>query len=84
VPPNPAELLNSPKAQQIFKTLADGFDLVLIDSPPLLPVTDAVLLAQVADGVLLVASAGQSRRADLRRAREKLAQVQRRCGWAWC
>ena len=75
VPPNPAELLNSPRVRQIFKTLADGFDLVLIDSPPLLPVTDAVLLAQVADGVLLVASAGQSRRADLRRAREKLTQV---------
>jgi succinoglycan biosynthesis transport protein ExoP len=75
VPPNPAELLNSPKAQQIFKGVADGFDLVLIDSPPLLPVTDAVLLAQAADGVLLVAAAGQSRRADLRRAREKLAQV---------
>src|SRR4029077_18953273 len=74
-PPQPAEVLNSPKAQQIFKPLADGFDLVLIDSPPLLPVTDAVLLAQVADGVLLVASAGQSRRADLRRAREKLTQV---------
>jgi polysaccharide biosynthesis transport protein len=75
VPPNPAELLNSPQAQEIFARLRHHFDLVLIDSPPVLPVTDAAVLARHADATLLLAAAGQTRRADLRRAVEKLDQV---------
>jgi capsular exopolysaccharide synthesis family protein len=75
IPPNPAELLDSAHAQQIFATLRANFDLVLIDSPPVLPVTDAVVLSKHADATLLVAAAGQTTRGDLRRAVEKLAQV---------
>ena len=75
VPPNPAELLNSAQAQEIFARLRHHFDLVLIDSPPVLPVTDAAVLARHADATLLLAAAGQTRRADLRRAVEKLDQV---------
>ena len=75
VPPNPAELLNSAQAQEIFARLRHHFDLVLIDSPPVLPVTDAAVLARHADATLLLAAAGQTRRADLRRAVEKLEQV---------
>jgi capsular exopolysaccharide synthesis family protein len=75
VPPNPAELLNGPAAHEIFAGLAERFDLVLIDSPPLLPVTDAVVLSKHADATLMVVAAGQTRRADLRRAAEKLDQV---------
>ncbi len=75
VPPNPAELLNSAQAQEIFARLRHHFDLVLIDSPPVLPVTDAAVLARHADATLLLAAAGQTRRADLRRAVEKLNQV---------
>jgi capsular exopolysaccharide synthesis family protein len=75
IPPNPAELLDSGHARQIFATLRDSFDLVLIDSPPVLPVTDAVVLSKHADATLLVAAAGQTTRGDLRRAVEKLAQV---------
>jgi capsular exopolysaccharide synthesis family protein len=75
VPPNPAELLNGSLARDIFATVSQRFDLVLIDSPPVLPVTDAVLLAQHADATLMVAAAGQTSRSDLRRAAEKLAQV---------
>jgi capsular exopolysaccharide synthesis family protein len=75
VPPNPAELLGGYRAQEIFGALATRFDLVLIDSPPVLPVTDAVVLSQHADATLLVVAAGQTRRADLRRAAEKLEQV---------
>jgi capsular exopolysaccharide synthesis family protein len=73
VPPNPAELLNS--AREIFTRLRHHFDLVLIDSPPVLPVTDAAILAGHADVTLLLAAAGQTRRDDLRRAAEKLGQV---------
>ena len=75
VPPNPAELLNSTHAQDIFTRLRDQFDLVLIDSPPVLPVTDAAILSQYADATLMLAAAGQTRRADLHRAVEKLDQV---------
>jgi polysaccharide biosynthesis transport protein len=78
VPPNPAELLNSAQAQEIFARLRHHFDLVLIDSPPVLPVTDPAVIARHADATLLLAAAGQTRRADLRRAAEKLDQVNAR------
>ncbi len=78
VPPNPAELLNSAQAQEIFARLRHHFDLVLIDSPPVLPVTDPAVLARHADATLLLAAAGQTRRADLNRAVEKLNQVDAR------
>ncbi len=73
VPPNPAELLDN--AHEVFARLRHHFDLVLIDSPPVLPVTDPAILARHADATLLLAAAGQTRRADLRRAAEKLDQV---------
>jgi capsular exopolysaccharide synthesis family protein len=75
VPPNPAELLNSAKVREIFARLRDQYDLVLIDSPPVLPVTDAAILSQHADATLMLAAAGQTRRSDLHRAVEKLDQV---------
>jgi Mrp family chromosome partitioning ATPase len=51
------------------------FDLVIVDSPPLLPVTDAVILAQVVDATLLVVAAGQTQAKDLRRAIDGLSLV---------
>ena len=75
VPANPAELLNGPVAREIFAALRAEFDIVLIDSPPVLPVTDASLLSKDADGVLLVVASGQTKRVQLCRAAEKLAQV---------
>lgn len=75
VPPNPAELLSSARAQRAFAQLRQAFDLVLIDSPPVLPVTDAVMLAKEADATLLIVATRQTKSGDLRRAAEKLAQV---------
>ena len=75
VPPNPAELLNGARARDIFADLRKRFDLVLIDSPPVLPVTDAAILSRYADATLMLAAAGQTRRGDLHRAVEKLDQV---------
>jgi succinoglycan biosynthesis transport protein ExoP len=75
VPSNPAEMLNSSHAGEIFAQLRDHFDLVLIDSPPVLPVTDAAILSRYADATLMLAAAGQTRRADLHRAVERLDQV---------
>jgi capsular exopolysaccharide synthesis family protein len=77
-PPNPAELLNGARAQEIFARLRDTFDLVLIDSPPILPVTDAVVLSKDVDATLLVVAAYRTSSGDLQRAAEKLAQVDAR------
>jgi len=75
IPPNPAELLQGPRTRQIFATLRENFDLVLVDSPPVLPVTDAMILAGCADTTLIVAAAGQTRRAQLHRTAERFAQA---------
>ena len=75
VPPNPAELLNVAGTRDILADLRKRFDLVLIDSPPVLPVTDAAILSRHADATLMLAAAGQTRRGDLHRAAEKLDQV---------
>ena len=72
---NPAELLSEPGTRKVFAALAESFDLVLVDSPPLLPVTDAVVLSKQVDATLLVVAPGQTRRVTLRRSSEKLAQV---------
>jgi succinoglycan biosynthesis transport protein ExoP len=54
LPPNPSELLASEMARQLFEELRKVYDYVIIDSPPLLPVTDGALLSRIADGALLV------------------------------
>jgi Mrp family chromosome partitioning ATPase len=61
--------------RSLVDDLATRFDIVLIDSPPVLPVADALILSGYAEAVLLVVAAGSTRRAELRRAAEKLAQA---------
>jgi capsular exopolysaccharide synthesis family protein len=60
IPPNPAELLSSKKMTTWMKKAADRYDFILFDSPPLLAVTDASILANLCDGVLLVLCSGKS------------------------
>jgi len=73
--PNPAKWLGSQRMQKLLAELAQQVDMVLIDSPPVLSVTDAAVLAQGVDGVLLVLEAGHTRREAARRAVESLRQV---------
>lgn len=54
IPPNPSELLDSETMRTILMTLRDEYDMIIIDTPPLLPVTDGAVLAARADGVVLV------------------------------
>lgn len=75
-PPNPAELLASKRAEQAIQELKSSFDHVIIDSPPVLPVTDAVVLSQWADGVLVVARSGSSKIGDLADAVEQISTGQ--------
>jgi capsular exopolysaccharide synthesis family protein len=78
IPPRPAEMLGSDKAADIFQRLATDFETVLIDSPPLLPVADPLVLSGYADAVLTVVMVGLTTRAELERASELLAQVDAR------
>ena len=60
LPPNPAELLLSNRFKQVLAELEARFDRILLDSPPVLAVTDAVVLARLSSGVMLVAQAGKT------------------------
>ena len=60
LPPNPSELLASERMQQLLAELRDLADVIIIDAPPLLPVTDAAILAREADGALLVVRHGKT------------------------
>jgi capsular exopolysaccharide synthesis family protein len=75
IPPNPAEMISSLKMKKLLRTLAENFDHVIIDSPPLLKVTDPVILSTLVDGVILVVHSGKSTREMLRRTRQELAIV---------
>lgn len=68
LPPNPAEILGSDKTVKLLEALAGLADVVIIDTPPVLAVTDAAVLAPTTDGVILVAAAGQTHRGALTRA----------------
>lgn len=72
-PPNPAELLGSRRMAAILDHLSMNADVIVIDSPPLLPVTDAAVLAAKCEGVVLVAGANETPRGALERARTVLA-----------
>ena len=73
--PNPAELLASKRAVSVIEELDSQCDLLLIDSPPVLPVTDAQVISGLVDGVLVVSSSSTSNKRDVRRAVELLHQV---------
>ncbi|HJW82791.1 MAG TPA: CpsD/CapB family tyrosine-protein kinase [Anaerolineae bacterium] len=75
LPPNPAELLGSKRMDSVLAALKERADIVLFDAPPVIAVTDAVVLGTRLDGVLLVIGAGQTKREHARRARELLEKV---------
>jgi len=76
LPPIPSQLLGSRRLAEIIASLNEGADMVLFDAPPLIAVPDASMLAPHVDGVLLVVSAGRTKREHLRRAQQRLARVQ--------
>lgn len=74
-PPNPAELLGSERMSRLLTRYQRDYDIVLIDSPPILPVTDGQLLARLVDGVLLVLRAGEVPCEHARKAKQLLGHV---------
>jgi capsular exopolysaccharide synthesis family protein len=75
IPPNPAELLGSNKMKSIFEEVKENFDMIFIDTPPVLAVTDAQVLASLCDGVVLVASYGETDKNSIVRAKELIDKV---------
>ena len=72
VPPDPVALLASPKMAACWKEFRPHFDFVVIDSPPVLALTDATILCSLVNGILLVAASGTTPRGGLVRARKIL------------
>jgi capsular exopolysaccharide synthesis family protein len=75
IPPNPAELIISDRMKEMLGELSLRYDHIIIDSPPLINVTDPVILSTMVDGVILVVHGGKSTRDIVRRARQELATV---------
>nr|WP_269813255.1 polysaccharide biosynthesis tyrosine autokinase [Ornithinimicrobium sediminis] len=65
IPPNPSELLGSDAMMELFEELVKDYDFVLVDSPPVLPVADALVLERLTGGALMVVAAGSTRRHHL-------------------
>src|SRR6266542_2882543 len=75
LPPNPAELLAMPRMDEILAQLAEQAEVVVLDSPPVVAVTDAAVLSAKVDGVLLVVGAGKVKRDLARKAKVQLEAV---------
>jgi polysaccharide biosynthesis transport protein len=75
IPPNPAEIVGSAKMKKLLKILGTRFDYIIIDSPPTLAVTDAVILSTRVDSVLMITNAGRTRRNQLKQAINRLQEV---------
>lgn len=78
LPPNPSEVLGTQRVTELLRSLQANADFVLIDSPPLLPVTDSLVLSRRVDGVIVVAWPGRTRRKQLSRALQMLSEADAR------
>ncbi len=68
IPPNPSELLGSAAMVKLVRSLESSFDVVLFDAPPLLPVTDPIILANITGGALLVIASGRANKSQVKAA----------------
>ena len=74
VPENPAELLGSNKMKRLMEDMKNEFDYILVDTPPIISVTDSGIIGAISDGVLMVIQAGRTQRGIIKRAEELLHQ----------
>jgi capsular exopolysaccharide synthesis family protein len=75
IPQDPTELISSKKMKAMLQTLSDRYDYIVIDSPPVINVTDPVILSTLVDGVVLVVHAGRTSREAVQRSRQELLSV---------
>lgn len=76
LPPNPSEVVGSQAMGRLLQDLREYADVIVIDSPPVIPVTDAVVLSTQVEGVIVVVRAGRTQRAQAAEARRRLDGVQ--------
>jgi capsular exopolysaccharide synthesis family protein len=75
VPPNPSELISSGSMKELLRSLSERFDYVIIDAPPMISVSDPIILSTLVDGVILVVKSGESKGESVRRASQDLSSV---------
>ncbi|HEX2722408.1 MAG TPA: polysaccharide biosynthesis tyrosine autokinase [Gemmatimonadaceae bacterium] len=75
LPPNPSELLGGDRARRALASLTEAYDLLIIDTPPLLAASDAAILATIADGAIVVLKAGETENAAAQQAVHQLTSV---------
>ncbi|MDX2033013.1 MAG: polysaccharide biosynthesis tyrosine autokinase [Blastocatellia bacterium] len=75
IPPNPSELISSQQMKELLVTLSKHFDFILVDSPPVVTVTDPIILSTLVDGVIVVTKSGKSKGEMIRRACQELQTV---------
>lgn len=78
LPPNPSEVLGSRRMEEIIAALLTRADILLFDAPPVIAVTDAAVLSSKVDGVLLIVSAGKTKRENAKKAQQLLEKVNAR------
>ena len=74
IPPNPLELLSSNRFASAVRSLQDQFSYIVIDAPPVLPVSDAIVLSRLADGVILLIEADRTTKTTVREAKDRLVK----------
>lgn len=75
LPPDPAETLNTQALATLIEQARNSYDVILLDAPPVLAVTDALILCKQADGVILIVASGESKKDDARKAKKALEKV---------
>jgi capsular exopolysaccharide synthesis family protein len=78
IPPNPSEMIGSRKMTALLEDLKEEYDVILFDTPPVLAVTDALIISSLCDGVILVVSAGKAKKDLVKKAKAHLEHVNAR------
>ncbi|MBW7453503.1 CpsD/CapB family tyrosine-protein kinase [Paenibacillus sepulcri] len=78
IPPNPSEMLGNHRMNTLIKDLKEHFDIVLIDTPPVLAVTDSLIVSSLCDGVIMVVAAGKAEKEMVKKAKASLEHVNAR------
>ncbi|GGD76253.1 tyrosine protein kinase [Paenibacillus nasutitermitis] len=78
IPPNPSEILGNHRMNSLLEELKEQFDIVLIDTPPILAVTDSLIVSALCDGVIMVVSAGKVDKELVKKAKASLEHVNAR------
>lgn len=74
-PPNPSELLESVKMRNFLEALKETYEYIILDTPPVIMVTDALILAQFSDGCILVVAAGETHKEAIKKSKKLITNV---------